>query len=263
MSTATNPWKTTIPEPSNGGGDYTPCPPGNYPGHICGMFDIGHHPTDRKDDKTGHIKTVDVRQLVIVFELSKKQPTGHPYTMAVRYTFSMNEKATLYSFVKNVTGSSPRPGQEFDPTTLLGRPVMVTVIAKSSADGTKTYSNVGTVGAWPDGFPQPAWTIEPVAWSVLEGRPFPEAAWHPYVFGKSIKMLADESKEIRGYGTPAGAPTVVVRHKIDDYPAAVRPLIEKWSLDPGYGVDDVNERVAVSNLPQSEADVLMTYAIPF
>ena len=272
MATATqNPWKTTIPEPS-GNGEYTPCPAGNHPGRICGLFDVGHHPVDRSDQKTGQVKTVDVRQLVIVFELSKKQTTGQPFTMAVRYTFSMNEKATLYSFVKNVTGAVPRPGQEFDPTTLLGRPVMVTVIHKGNADGTKTYANIGAVAAWPEGFPEPTWTIPPIAWSVLESAPFPEAAWHPYIFGKSIKTLAGECKEARGYSTPASsagsvippvAPATVVRSNITDYPPIIQPLMTKWSISPGFGVDDVNERVAVAGMPQSDADALLAYAIPF
>lgn len=276
MSIATsngNVWKTTVPE-STGNGDYTPCPAGNYPGRICGLFDVGSHPVERDDKKTGGKRTVDVRQLVIVFELDEKQPnTGKPYTMGVKYTFSMNEKSILYSFVKNVTGAVPRPGQIFDPTTLLGRPVMVTVAHKLSADGKKIYANVGAVADYPKNFSEPVATITPVAWSVQERTDFPEADWHPYIYGKSIKVLAGESREVCGYGGAMAplsinsahttAPTIMVRNNVGDYPIAVQALMDKWNMGPGYGIDDINERVEVASMPKIEADTLIAYACPF
>lgn len=194
MSMATSPWKKKVSE--SGDGDFVPCPPGNHPGRVAAIFDVGHHA------EVFNGKAKDTQKLVIVFELSKKDSNGKPYCMAVRYTFSTNEKSNFFKVVQSMLGRAFQPGEEIDVESLLGLVVLVNVVHKPSGD--KTYANVTSVSCYPEGMPQPTFQHEPILWSIQElpGRPFPEQGWLPRVYGKPIKQVVEESREVCGFSAP-------------------------------------------------------------
>lgn len=218
MSTATaqpnaSIWDMEVPQPSTG--EFTPIPAGTHPARIAAVLDVGHQPETRKDDKTGAVSNVEVRKIVLVYELVKKGPDGKPFTIADRYTWSMHEKASFFKMVCNITGQKFAAGQKFNPVSLIGKPVMVSVIHKDGKEQGKVHANVGGVSSYPDGFPDPTTTYESVFWSVKEGTPFPDRAWFPFVYGKTIKAIVTESSEARGFGgavapvsTPQSTPAV-------------------------------------------------------
>lgn len=191
-------WDMEVKKDS-GSGDYVACPPGNFPATIVGLFDVGHQP--ETNDKGANI---EVRKLVLVFELAKKRPDGKPFILCQRYTWSMKDNSNFYKLASNVTGIKFVDGAKFNPLPLVGLPVMVSVTNTTSGD--KTYHNVGSVAGFPEGFPAPEPTLTPVRWTVLADAPFPDGlTWLPYVYGKSIKSLAEDSSEARkkaGYAAP-------------------------------------------------------------
>jgi hypothetical protein len=182
-------------------GEYVLCPAGNYPGVIVGIFDIGWQKYTGFDGTTR-----EDRKLVLVFELAKKRPDGKPFILAERYTWSMNEKANFYKLVVNITGSRFRDGDNFDPRTLSGKPVMINVT--NSQNGEKTYHNIGSASQFPEGFPPPAATIAPILWSVATEEPLPVIAdTFPFIYGQSIRSLADDSAEAKRRREGANGPS--------------------------------------------------------
>lgn len=194
-----NPWEMKVGSGSSDGYEYVLCPPDNYPGTIVGIYDIGHQHVKLKDGTEQ-----DVRKIVVVFELSEKRPTdGKPFILLERYTWSMRDNSNFYALVKNVTGSTFRDGETFNPLSLMGTHVMVGVT--NTQAGERTYHNVGSVGRFPKSFPAPPEPVTKlIAWSVLSGEPFPrEAESLPFVYGKSIYTLATESSEWKSRVAPS------------------------------------------------------------
>jgi hypothetical protein len=192
MATATNAndvWDMTVGG-NNGAGDYVACPPGNHPGTIVGLFDVG---TQDESSPQGPKK---IHRLIMVFELVKKRPDGAPFVVMRRYTKSLNEKSNLYKELCNLLGARLKDGEKFNPSKLVGFPILVSVANTQSGD--RTYHDVTSIAQYPEGFPPIAPTYPKVVWSVLTGEPFPEGlGWLPYVYGKSIKELAESSDERR------------------------------------------------------------------
>lgn len=197
-------WGMKVAE-GGGGGDFTPCPTGNYPARIVAIFDIGHQTEDKTSNvvdpvtkvTTKVVSKADVRKLILLFELTKKQPDATPYVLPLRLTWSMNEQANLYKYVVSITGEKFAAGQDFDPRTLLGKVVMANITAGKPNDKGKVYTNISTLAQYPEGMPEPTFQYELLLWSVLERKPFPNADWLPYVYGKPIETLVKESTEYR------------------------------------------------------------------
>lgn len=275
MSTVTTPtpdiWSMEV---ASTGGDYTPCPAGTFAGRICGLFDIGHHPEEKTDDKTKVKKMVDTHKLVLVVELTQKQPNGKPYTMGLKLTWSMHEKSNFFELVTNITGTKLAAGQSFNPLSLLGTPVTVNVVqSPNKKDPSKSFSNIGSLGQWMAGLPQPAWTYEPLSWSIRQtGVVFPEKDWLPLIYGKAIKTLAGESCEARGFApgsAPATAPATpgvaAERPASPSYSPECLKLMERYGLQTAYCDDDIAEISGrlPGGLPDEERTILETFVTPF
>lgn len=199
MSVA-DPWTLEAKKGGGGeGGDFETCPAGNYPGTVVGLFDVGSQPAQKKDGTP-----FQRHDVVIVFELAKKDSAGRPFVMANRYTFSLHEKATFYVVACNLAGKKFGDGERFSVLSILGRPCMVQVTNTTAEKNGKprTYANVGTVTSYPDEFPPIKPTREPVAWTVAAGRPLPDTSWIPYVYGKSIRDLVQMSDEYKAGQVP-------------------------------------------------------------
>jgi hypothetical protein len=196
MATVTNAnahevWDMTAGGGNNGAGDYVACPPGNHPGTIVGLFDVG-----TREETSVKYGTKKVHRLIMVFELVKKRPDGQPFVLARKYTRSLNPKSDLYKDICNLLGSKLKDGEHFNPAKLIGFPVLISV--SNTQSGEKTYHDVTSYAQYPEGFPPIAPTYPTVVWSVLTGEPFPQGHdWLPFIFGKSIKELAESSDEHR------------------------------------------------------------------
>lgn len=190
---------------SGGGGDYQLCPAGNQAAQLTCLFDVGTH-----SESFGG-ETKENPKVVAVFQLAKKDDSGHNYIIGERYTMSLNSKAKLRPIVEGLLGRSLVDGEELDPRDLIGKQCLVNIVHDKSGD--KTYHNISGVTPLPDGFPEiPADRFERpiVAWGVDDGHPFPtqHESWLPYIYGKPIFKLAEESLECKGrsYHPPMSPP---------------------------------------------------------
>lgn len=188
----------------SGGGDYEYhlCPLGSHVGSIVGLYDVGHQP--KTDRKTG--EAYERHELILVFELTgkkSKRPDGKPFLLVKPYTWSLRDTSNFFALVTNITGMKFQPDEDFDPRSILGAPVMVNV--NHTQNGDKTYHNVGTITQVPEEITPSKPTLNPVAWSVLSGDPLPPIEGLPFVFGKSIKQLAEDSAEWRSRNNVAHA----------------------------------------------------------
>jgi hypothetical protein len=212
-------------EAAKGGeqGEWENCPPGNYPSNVVGLFDIGTHTEFNKDKNENY----DVRQLVLVLELQKKDSKGKNFFMAKKFTWSMRDNSNWYKLVSALTGTKFADGQKYDPRKLVGMPcmAMVTETTGTNKKGkTTTYANLETISQYPDGFPLPAGYRPPLCWSVSEGTPLPDVAWVPNVYGKSLQKLVEECKEfspVHGSKTPVNTTTAASAAQLIDNPISV------------------------------------------
>jgi hypothetical protein len=164
--------------------------------------------------------------------LVKKRPDGAPFVVMRRYTKSLNEKSNLYKELCNLLGSRLKDGEKFNPSKLVGFPVLVAVTNKQ--EGERTYHDVSSIAQYPEGFPPIAPTYPRVVWSVLTGEPFPAGLdWLPYVYGKSIETLARMSHEAKARG----------EGEIDYFPLPPRqgpgPANDPLSPPAARGADDI------------------------
>jgi hypothetical protein len=294
MSSATSIWATKVSEGT--GGDFEKCPPANHAAQVVGMFDVGHHDVLRTDKKTNASKMVETRQVVIAYELAELQSNGRPFVMTERLTFSLHKESNLLARVVNITGASLTPGETFDPTAILGRPVFVNVVHKKNGDGTKTYANMTSVSQPPRGIPMPAFKYTPILWSIQESKTLPDASWLSDVFcyGKSLESIVSESREFMGLpignaprrpvptpeptpvapdgfippwsaGTPAelsasarnSAPVVAHGHTIA-YTTDVLALMKTYGLNDRYTLEDIPDQC-----PELHAEALADFAVRF
>lgn len=209
-----NPWSMKY---GSGGGDYEYhlCPLGSHVGSIVGLYDVGHQP--KVDRKTG--EAYERHELILVFELTgkkAKRPDGKPFLLVKPYTWSLRDTSNFFALVTNITGTKFQPDEDFDPRSILGAPVMVNV--NHTQNGDKTYHNVGTITQVPEEITPAKPTMNPVAWSVLSGEPLPPTDGLPFVFGKSIKQMVEDSAEWRSQNNVAPAGYKPTQEEVDSTP---------------------------------------------
>jgi len=187
-----DPWEmeTTV---STGGGDFELCPAGNFAGNIVGLFDVGLH------EKEGDKGSYEAREFVLVVESQKKTSKGAHFFFSKMFTFSMRDNSNFYKLVSALTGRKFAEGEKFNPRSLLGMPVSVTITqSEVEKNGKKkTYHNLESISALMEGFPPPTDYRPPVIWSVRDGMPRPDCSWVPPVYGKDISKLVSMSREYR------------------------------------------------------------------
>lgn len=195
MSTATDSrWSTKVTKGGGGGGKFETCPAGNHPATIIGIFLIGTHEKER-DDRTRY----ETQDIVFLFELMEEKTDGTPFVMGMRCTDSMNDRATLYDLACSVLNQTFPENVDFDKRLLSGQPCQVQVIHKTGSKGDAVYANIASKGVkgFPSKMAKPIPTIPLILWTVDDGTPCPDEPWMPFIYGKSIKELADDSKEMK------------------------------------------------------------------
>ncbi len=200
-TTASDPWEMEV---GAGGGDFEQCPPGNYPGNVVALIDVGHQQETSKDGER-----YLARKLVVAFKLAKKDSKGKPFIVAERYTWSMKDNSNFYGVVCGLTGRKFAQGEKFNPQSIAGMPCMVQMAGKEGKDkkgNTKTYVNIAGVAQFPEGLPFPAVDSPPLCWSVAEKKPMPEMAWIPRVYGETVEQMVRESDEYAKGLIPVAVP---------------------------------------------------------
>lgn len=143
MITATN----------NGGSNFEPIPAGTYGARCFEMIQIG----TIKESFQGKDKMLNkVRiswELPTELKVFKEGEAAKPHVISKEFTLSMGEKANLRKFLEGWRGKAftEEECKAFDITVLLGKPCMLSIIHKTSKDGTKTYAEISSVTSVPKG----------------------------------------------------------------------------------------------------------------
>ncbi len=226
---ATNdPWEMEV---GTGGSDYENCPPGNYPGNVVALIDVGMQQETSKDGEA-----FQARKLVVAFKLVKKDSKGKPFVVAERYTWSMRDNSNFYALASGLTGRKFAQGETFSPKSIAGMPCMVQIIARDGRDkkgNARTYSNIGSVAQFPEGLPFPTVDSPPLCWSVREGKPLPDVSWVPRVYGDDVAKMVRESDEYAKGLIPEVKPLTPA--EVD---RRTRPMTQD-EVELGAGMDEI------------------------
>jgi hypothetical protein len=132
------------------GGDYTPVPAGNYVARCVSMVHIGTIVENYGNELKKQNK---VRLSFETPEDTKEFVAGEgqkPYLISKDFTLSMSEKSNLRKFLVSWRGKdfTKEEAKSFDVTKLLGKPCMLNVIHKTSAQG-RTYADISSISTLP------------------------------------------------------------------------------------------------------------------
>ena len=160
-----------IAKESGGGKDFDPIPEGVHIGRCYGVVDLGTH-HNAKFDKTSRKVLIQWEIPSERIELEREGGTVDlPRAISNRYTLSVNEKASLRKLVEAWIGRKLTATElaGFDVKSLLGKACQIQVVHVQSADGTRTYANIGAVMALPKGAAAPEPENPPVYWAFEDG----------------------------------------------------------------------------------------------
>ena len=187
------------------GGGATEIPPaGTHPAVLVGIVDLGTHTEEFEDkdkagNKTGKKRVVDVRRILLAWELvteamAGKKDTNHVATKD--YSLSFTPKSGFRLMVEKWRGKAFADGEKFDPVKLLGQKCLVTIKHGKSAKG-NDYANFDGVSPPIKGMTIPDAKSKPTTWTFKEGGAALAAIpWMPtYLYGEKIVDLISRSKE--------------------------------------------------------------------
>jgi len=137
-------------------GEFELAPEGTHPARCWLVADLGMHDSGMYGLKP---------KIKISWELpGELMKDGRPFSVSSRYTASLNKNAPLRRDLESWRGRA-FTDQElagFDISNVLGKPCLIQVQHKKSADGSKTYDNVVAVMACPKGLTVPELVNQPI-----------------------------------------------------------------------------------------------------
>lgn len=168
-------------------------PAGNHVARLYRIMHIGTIPGEWE----GQAKEIDT--ILLGFELPNetrefKEGDGQkPMVISQEYTLSMGKKSNLRKVVEGMIGASLSSGEaeDFDATVLMGTPVMLNILHKTSAKGNE-YAVVAGAAPMPKGIDAPAPVNEPFILDFDEN-------WSQEKFDKQPEFLRDKITSSRQY----------------------------------------------------------------
>lgn len=139
-----------LPNPSEGGGDFTPPPAGAFPAICYRVVDLGTQKSSYKgEDKFQH-------KVMLSWELKGDETVmddGSPMSIHQRYTWSMYDNAVLRKHLESWRGAKFTerdfgPGG-FDVKNLLGKSCLLSIVHDEKGD--RTFANVSAISKLPKG----------------------------------------------------------------------------------------------------------------
>jgi hypothetical protein len=197
----------TVSESS--GTTFKSAPAGTHVARCIRLIDIGTQHGEYQGKATVR------KQIIVMWELpNETMDDGKHYIASKFYTASLSEKATLRKDLESWRGRAFTDEElaGFDLKNILGKPCMLSIVAKEGGNGTK----VGGVMALPKGMQVPPHTNEPWAFDI--------DAWDDERFQAmkdGIKKLiqgSDEFQAIKVDAAQAAAPAEGVAGIDEDIP---------------------------------------------
>jgi len=158
--------KISVPSKSDGpDGKWELCPAGTQAAVLVDVVDLGEVEVDvygkpGEKKKEHHAK--------FVFQTGERMTDGRPFLLSTwGMKVSLHDKAKMRKLLAAVNGKDFEVGQEIDPDSFIGCNCLLDVIHKKSADGSKTYANIGNVMAPLKGMPP----LSPDGYVRVQDRP--------------------------------------------------------------------------------------------
>ncbi len=164
---------------------------------IVALIDLGTHKESFQggDEKEKH-------QCLVAFELDEEMTgmRGVNHVVAVRYTMSFNEKASLRQLAEAVLNDGKKYSEaDIDYELLLGQPctVQISHVKKQTEKGERTYGRVGMIAAVPkkhrERMFRPKRTLS--TWYVGDDRSLlPD--WLPRIYGEKVEDVIARCLEL-------------------------------------------------------------------
>jgi hypothetical protein len=167
------------------GGGYAPCPPGNWPGAVAALIDLGWQ---------SHNFAGDVREshdVYVVFEVEVETDGAvERFHVARSYRWSMHAKSALRGLVTRLLGSIS-DDDEVNVDDVLGKGCLVEVVNEESRNG-RPYAKIAGVTALPRGMKTLELTHRPFARATDDPQPVP--LWLPYLYGKKLSDVINVAR---------------------------------------------------------------------
>ena len=141
---------------NEGGGNSTPVAAGTYAARCYSMIELGTiKGTYMGEDIESH-KVQITWELPTEKKVFKEDKGEQPFSISKEFTLSMHEKANLRKMLEGWRGKgfTDEEAKCFDITKLLGKPCMLSIIHKTSAQG-KQYAVISSIATVPKGMTVP------------------------------------------------------------------------------------------------------------
>jgi hypothetical protein len=185
-----NPWARKAS--SNEGGDFELPPSGSHPAVLVGLVDLGTTDSDYGG------KVSERHKVLLAWELTAEADSkGRNFIVVRDFTFSLNVKAQLRSFVEGWSGRAMADDEEWDALSLLGQACVVSLTEGMSRAG-KPFVEVASASKPMRGLTVPPRTVEPFAWTFGDWDPRTEPPipdWMPMLYGRKVADDVKKSKE--------------------------------------------------------------------
>lgn len=135
--------KLKVPSKGEGMKEWELCPAGVTAAVLCDVIDLGIVSVPVYGEPGLH---QDEHQVKFAFQVAESMSTGKPFLIQTwGMKVSLHEKAKMRKLLVALNGKDFEEGWELDPEAFIGCQCLMEVIHKKSADGTKTYANIGNV----------------------------------------------------------------------------------------------------------------------
>lgn len=139
-------------------------PTGNHFARCYGLVDLGTQTTNSPMYGVKHN-----RQIMILFETPKTcMQDGRPFGLNTKYNWSLHEKAKLRKDIESWLLTDLDDGDEFDISRLITEPCMLGVAHTVSNKNGRTYPDIKSISAMPEGVDLPLLFNESIVFSLDE-----------------------------------------------------------------------------------------------
>ena len=133
---------------------------------LVAIIDKGTHTEEMKDQKTGKVKEVDLRKILLVWELTDAPMSGTNlnHTVFREYSLSYHKMGKIRQLAESLRGKPYSDDEPIEYDRMLGIGCLVGLKHKVSATSGRTYAVVDTVSKPMKGQSIPAAKHKPTLW---------------------------------------------------------------------------------------------------
>lgn len=132
---------------------FVPAPAGTHAAVCVKVIDLGEVTTEFNGEQKTQPK------IAWVFQIDKKAPSGKPFNVWIRFTFSSHKQGNLAGALKNWFGRAFTESEidELDFESLVGKSALISVIHVNQRG--KVFANITSIIPLPDGMTAPTLII--------------------------------------------------------------------------------------------------------